>query len=92
MEDNWCPWRTPGVLPRTSATVLTTSNPSQLIPDPGTVVIFRRIQEISWYLPRIRVLPEMIKSCYGLLVVGAPPALIQRGHPLEGDLTILKPG
>jgi hypothetical protein len=45
-----------------------TSNPSQLIPDPGTVVIFRQILEISWYLPRIRVVPDMIKSCYGLLV------------------------
>ena len=33
-----------------------------------TTVVFRQIQEISWYLRRIRVLPEMIKSCYGLLV------------------------
>ena len=45
-----------------------TSKPSQLIPDPGTVAIFRQIQEISWYLPRNRVVPEIIKSWYRLLV------------------------
>ena len=49
--------------------VASTSDPSQLIPDPGTVVIFRQILEISWYLPRIRVEPEIIKSCDRLLVV-----------------------
>ena len=46
----------------------TTRNPSQLTPDPGTVVICRKIPKISGYLPSIRVLPEMIDSCYGLLV------------------------
>jgi hypothetical protein len=72
----------------------TTSNLSQLIPDPGTVVIFRQIQEISWYLPRIRVVPETIKSCYGLLVVVFQkylfPGEIYIALPQSRSRTILK--